>query len=315
MSRPARGDGAVSAEPSGGTACVTCVSSPGQVPKVRLLVASVRAFGGPISDCPFWVVEADREAAPCGELAGDGVIVVPLEIPASVRGYPFGAKVCSCALAEETAAGEVDSLLWLIPECLVLRPPVLMELSSGFDVAVRPVHIRNVGSRSADVPDAFWGGIYERVGAPDESARVESFIEGERIRPYFNSAAFSVAPSRGILRSWLTHFEAMVADDVFQERACGDERHRIFLHQAILSAVISVSTEPERTRMLPADYGYPYNLHKSVPEGRRAAYLNDLTCAIYEHRSVDPRDVDDIGVREPLLSWLSERFGAAGAGS
>ena len=60
-------------------------------------------------------------------------------------------------------------------------------------------------------------------------------------------------------------------------------------------------------REAPPDYGYPYNLHGSVPEDKRAAALADTVCAIYEDRSVDPREVTDIEIRESLGSWLAAR--------
>jgi hypothetical protein len=65
--------------------------------------------------------------------------------------------------------------------------------------------------------------------------------------------------------------------------------------------------DPDRIRILPAEYSYPYNLHGQVPEGRRAGALNDLVCFAYEDRSLDPDIVSDIQIREPLRSWLSAR--------
>ena len=292
---------------TGNAAFLTCVGSPSQVGRAGLLLDSIRAFGGRLRDRPFWVVEADPEGAPCGALADVGAAVVPLSVPSSIDGYLFARKVTACARAEELAAGSVETLIWLIPECLILKPPALLELSPSVDVAVRPVHIRNVGLPTGEEPDAFWRGVFATVGEPPGSFTVESFIEGVRIRPYFNSGAFSVRPEVGLMRSWLEAFEALVADEVFQEEACGDERHRVFLHQAVLSALIATSLERARIRELPPDYGYPYNLHGSVPAGRRAAALGDTVCAIYEERSVDPRDVDDIEIPEPLRSWLVAR--------
>ena len=293
--------------PRGNTAFFTCVGSRRQVRCGRLLLDSIRAFGGELRNCPFWVVEVDPEGAPCGALADIGATVVPLAVPASIDGYAFARKVCACARAEELAAGSVETLIWLIPESLILKPPELLELPSSMDVAVRPVHIRNVGLPAGEVPDAFWGGVFAAVGEPPDSFTVESFIEGERIRPYFNSAAFSVRPVLGLMRTWLRFFETLVTDDAFQEEACGDERHRVFLHQAVLSALIATSVDRARIRELPPDYGYPYNLHGLVPVDRRAAALADTVCAIYEDRSVDPREVTDIEIQEPLRSWLAAR--------
>ena len=296
------------------TVFFTSVGSPRQLPRARLLIESIRAYGGDLADRPVWVLERDHEGAPCEGLEGPGVRVLPAPAPESLRDYLFGGKVAACARAEELAAESVESLVWLIPECLILRPPVLFELSETESAAVRPVHIRNVGLPSGSAPDAFWGGIFDVVGEPDPSLGVESFVEGERIRPYFNSAAFAVRPASGLLRRWLEVFETLVGDAAFQAAACGDELHRIFLHQAILSTLIATSVDTAGIRELPPDYGYPYNLHDSVPPERRARALDDLVCAIYEDRSVDPSSVTDIEIREPLRSWLRDRTGGESSG-
>jgi hypothetical protein len=291
------------------TVFFTSVGSSRQLPRAKLLIASIRAYGGDLAACPVWVMELDPVGVPCGDLAGGGVRVFPVSVADSLGGYLFAGKVTACARAEELASGTVGSLVWLIPECLILRPPVLMKLRDGLSAAVRPVHIRNIGLPAGSEPDVFWKGIFDVVGEPSASWTVESFVESERIRPYFNSAAFSVHPAAGLMRRWLELFEVLVHDAAFQTIACGDEWHRVFLHQAILSALIATSVDRTRVRELPPDYGYPYNLHDSVPEERRAAALDDLVCAIYEHRSVNPASVTDIEIREPLRSWLRERTG------
>lgn len=294
------------------TVFFTCVGSAPQAGRARLLLDSIRSFGGELAACAFWVLKADDDPSSCAVLEDAGAEVIPFRPPESLGSYLFARKVSACARAERLAADTVGSLVWLIPECLVLKPPALFELGADCGAAVRPVHIRNVGSPANEAPDPFWSGIYESVGTPAEQFTVESFIEGERIRPYFNSAAFSVDPSLGLLGEWLKLFDGMVADGGFQTRACSDELHRVFLHQAILSTLIATTVEERRIRMLPPDYGYPYNLHGSVPVDRRAASLGDVVCPIYEERSVDPRVVDDIGINEPLLSWLMERTEVAG---
>jgi len=309
-------------EDARGTIFFTCVSEHGQVKRARLLLESLRAFGGNLSDSEFWVLEADPELASCESLAEFGAEVVPFQVAAEVDDYLFASKVSACAFAEAranrddrgTSGGHrrpVSCLCWLIPECLVLRPPSFLRLSAECDVAVRPVHIRNVGLPANDEPDAFWRGVFDEVGEPDRSFTVRSFVDDERIRPYFNSAAFAFDPRLGLMRDWLVHFGSMVRDGPFQERACPDTLHRVFLHQAVLSALIAVRVERRRVRELPPEYGYPYNLHDRVPEERRVVSLDDTVLPIYEERPVDPRLVDDIGIGEPLRSWLLERTGHA----
>ena len=97
----------------------------------------------------------------------------------------------------------------------------------------------------------------------------------------------------------------LVCDQEYQSSFCQDERHQVFLHQAVLSALLATSLEPERTRVLPPDYNYPYDLHQSVLRDPRAQALNDLTRIDYKDRSLEPDVVDDIRICDPLRSWLA----------
>jgi hypothetical protein len=271
----------------------------------QILIDSIRAFGGALRDCPIWIFEANSQKAACQDLAGTGIQVIPLNVPETVRDYIFGDKVYACAQAEAMAPPEVQSLVWIDPICVVVNPPMLLDLSNAFDAAVRPVHIRNVGLLATDPLDVFWKTIYAAVGVNDIASTVESFVDGQRIRSYFNSHAFAINTAKGLLRRWFALFEKLVCDQEFQTRACADERHQIFLFQAILSALLATSLDPERIHILPPAYNYPYNLHTRVPSEGRAQSLNDLVCFTYEERSIHPSEMKDIEIREPLKSWLA----------
>jgi hypothetical protein len=284
---------------------LTLVRSVREKACARVLIDSIRSFGGALSPCKIWLFEAKPHTVPCNDLEGKDVDVFPLTIPDTVRHYAFADKVYACAWAEEQASGSVQSLIWIDPACLIIQPPVLFALNQSVDAAVRPVHIRNVGLTTTEPVNDFWQKTYEAVGVEDVQVTVESFVEGQQLRAYYNSHAFSVNPSRGLLSRWYKLFEALVADEFFQTSSCRDALHRIFLHQAVLSALLATTIEPARIRVLPPEYNYPYNLHQTVPLERRASTFNDLVCITYEDRFLDPHVVDDICIREPLRSWLS----------
>ncbi len=286
------------------TVFVTLVSTIKQRAGARLLIDSIRSFGGALRHCPIWLFEADPQKAPCNSLQDMGVRVLPLTVPDAVNRYWFADKVYACAQAEERAIPEVQSLIWLSPDCLIIKPPLLFNLASSFDAAVRPVHIKNVGLRTTEPVDDFWKKVYETVGVHDIHTTVESFVDAQHIRAYFNSHVLAVNPSQGLFRRWFECFKALAGDQEFQSASCQDERHQVFLHQAVLSALIVTLLDPERIRILPPDYSYPYNLHQSVSVSRRAQALNDVVCIAYEDRSLDPNKVNDIAIRDPLRSWL-----------
>jgi hypothetical protein len=282
--------------------------------RARLLIDSIRSFGGALSHCPIWLFEADSLKTPCDSLAGPGIHILSLSVPETIKHYIFADKVYACARAEELAAGKIQSLVWIDPGCMVVNSPLLFDLGPAFDAAVRPVHIKNVGLGATEPLDVFWKKIYATVGVQDIQATVQSFVDGQTLRAYFNSHAFAVNPSLGLLCRWLEYFQACVCDQEYQLAACQGERHQIFLFQAILSALLVTALDPQRIRILPHVYNYPYNLHPSVPIDQRARALNDLVSIAYEERSLDPNGMDDIQVDEPLRSWLSARVNPAPKG-
>lgn len=286
---------------------ITKVRTPAGKAAARLLIESIQTFGGEMSGCPVWVFATDPQNEPCRDLASQQVQVLPLSVPEAVKDYPFSHRVLACARAEALAPAGVQSLVWLDLNCLVVQPPVLFDLGAEFDAALRPVHIRNVGLPPSEPLDVFWKGIYAAIGVEDVHSTVDSFIDSQCLRSYFNSHGLAVKPARGLFHRWYEHFEHIASDEEFQAAACQDECHQVFLFQAIFSALAASSLDAQQIRILPPTYNYPYNLQDQVPEDRRAVTLNDLVCFTFEGRTIHPNGVRDIQIREPLRSWLEAR--------
>jgi hypothetical protein len=214
--------------------------------------------------------------------------------------YPFEDKVRACAQAEAMAGSAIRALVWLSPSCLIVNPPALFDLTPPLRAAFRTVHHRNIGSLAGEPMDAFWEGVYGAVGLGGAPFTIESFADRCEIRPYFNTHCFSLDPVKGLCGAWAARFEEMVADRAFQEGPCQDPLHRIFLHQAVLSTLVTKEFERGEIRLLPPEYSYPLHMHDEVPPERRARALNDLVCAAYE----DAIMIDGIATEEPLRSWL-----------
>lgn len=285
---------------------VSLVHRSDDVSRARLLVDSIRTFGGFLAQAPVWLYAAGGQGQT--ELRAPGVEIRPLAVPDAASGYPFAGKVWACAQAEAQAEQWCRSLVWMSNDCLVVQPPALFCLEPPIQAAVRPVHIRNVGLHQADALDAFWQGGYRAAGVSEVCSTVGSFVDGQRLRPYFNSHVVVVDPSRRLFRRWWEIFERLVRDGQFQAEACEDLPHRIFLHQAVLSALLTGPFENGRICLLPPEYSYPYSLQADVPEERRARALNDLVCFAYEDRKLHPDSVTDIELHDPLRAWLSARL-------
>jgi hypothetical protein len=278
------------------------VVDPSSLTAARLMVASLRAFGGELADAPVWVFSSHP-----GELAGledaathlqplDGLQFTPC---------PFAEKVAACARAEAIVPAGTRSLVWIDPGCLVVQPPLGFALGPQYDAAFRPVHIRNVGLPPSEPLDPFWQAIYRAAGVEDVHTTVTSFVDGQLLRSYFNTHAFAINPGMRLMGRWHELFLQLVGNAIFQAAACADELHQIFLFQALLSALAASRINDARICQLPPTYNYPCHLQERVPPDRRIAVLNDLVCFAYE--DLDPRKLAGFELREPLKTWLADQ--------
>jgi hypothetical protein len=285
---------------------VTIATAEGEA-AVRLMIDSLRRFGGELSGAPVWVFAPDP--GPLPRLEDADTRRFPLELPSEMPAYPFGRKVTACARAEQLAPPGTGSLVWIDPSALVAQPPELYVLGPEMDAAFRPVHIRNVGLPPSEPLDAYWRGIYSALGVDDIATTITSFVDGQLLRTYFNSHTFAINPGLGLMRRWADLFWSLVSDGNFQSNACADEDHQIFLFQACLSALIATALDPTRVRLLPPTYNYPYHLQDRIPPDRKMAALNEAVIFTYEDLSIHPKAIAGIEAREPLRSWLEARAG------
>lgn len=278
-----------------------------ELESARLFAESLREFGGQLRSSPIWLFDFGVSEIDYDLLTGLGMKPTASTVPDSMSSYELAEKVHSCAEAERLAPEGTDALVWISPESVIVGPPDMYVLDEDHDVAVRPVHVKNVGIEVDEPVDSYWSRVLEIAGAEESQFAVESYVDRRRLRGYFNSHSYCVNPSLGLFRRWSDCFQQLVQDDEFQSASCSDDLRRIFLHQAILSALTISMVDSDRISVLPPTYCYPYNLHSSVPAEYRPNSLNRLTSFVYEELSIDPGQIRDIEINEPLRSWLKSR--------
>jgi len=290
------------------------VRSSDEARHARWMIESLRAFGGPLKDSPVWIFSPPPGNSWAALQHLERVECLLLDaIDDGLPHYHFVTKTLACSQAEAMASPQIDSLVWFNPQALVIQPPELFDLRPGFLAALRPVHIRNIGSAADQPLDTFWRTIYERVGLQETPYTIHSFIDGQSIRPYFNTHIFAVDPKVGLLQSWWTHFLGLVQDQEFQSRDCQDPLHQIFLHQAVFSALIAQKLQKAQIHFLPDEYSYPLHLHARIPDTLRAPSLDQLVCPVYEDDESHPLVVQDLLISASLKSWLAIRSTAPGS--
>ena len=270
--------------------------------EVRLMIDSLRTFGGELQEAPFWVFASDPQSVRALEAGPTCLQSLHLHDPGNV--YLFERKVAACAQAEQLAPSGTTSLVWVDAGMLFTAAPVVFSLDEHHDAAFRPVHVRNVGLPSTEPLDAFWKGICAAAGVKEEGGTVTSFVDGQVLRTYYNSHAFSIRPALGLMGRWYDLFMQLTCDVQFQAEACADEAHQVFLFQALLSALVASHVRTDRLRILPPTYNYPYHLQERIPLDRRLKTLNETVCVACEDLSLHPERLKGMAVIEPLKSWL-----------
>ncbi len=148
--------------------------------------------------------------------------------------------------------------------------------------------------------DDYWQRVYDCVGMKEVGYSVESFVDCQTLRPYFNTHCFSINSAVGLLQAWREAFKELFSEGTFQTGPCQDELHQVFLHQVIFSALVTRSLKRERICMLPPEYSYPLHLQERIPADRRFEFLNSTVCTVYE----EAKALTGMEISEPLSSWL-----------
>jgi hypothetical protein len=277
-------------------------TSPVEVEATRLLLKSLRTFGGTLADAPMWIFSS--RPSEINTIKDKNLQIFPLDIPVQESNCLFLEKIAACARAEQLASSNFETIIWMNPCCLVVQPPKLFELDDDHDAAFRPVHIRNVGIPPAQPLDAYWRGILDLLKMDDIHTTVTSFVDSQIQRSYFNTHAFAVNPSLGLMQQWLELFLQLDKDAKFQASTCQDDSHQVFLFQVLLSCLVVKAIQETRIKLLPASHNYPCHLHEQVPPSKQLATLNDAVCVAYEDQSILQGRIGGLKIQEPLLSWL-----------
>ena len=106
-------------------------------------------------------------------------------------------------MAEQELRGTFETMVYIDPYSLILRPPRAFQLDAFSDVALRPVHLKNIGQPADEPLSDFWSALYKLVGIVMPHFKVVSFVDSCSLYPYFNTHCFSIKPDLGLCQRWM----------------------------------------------------------------------------------------------------------------
>lgn len=280
---------------------------------VLLLVESIRAFAGSLSQAPIWcfIPQYGKKltAQTVDRLTKLDATLMPYEIDLEVARFFFAADIRAAGLAESTATGKTDLLVWLSSNTLILKEPGAFMLHDDKSLGYRPVHHTNVGSVYDTPLDPFWTLVYKHCNVPDDRVfPMETHIDGQKIRPYFNAGILITRPEQKLFRIWHDTFFKVYQEPDLQDLYKQDERYIIFIHQALLSGIILKVFTQEEIQELPNTYNYPAHLYEEDVTGDRPTILDELVAVRHEGFYRDPDWRQKMPASDSLTQWLTERL-------
>jgi len=290
---------------------VTYVEDFEQQRVVKALVSSIREFGGKYRDCPIYIVLGDTANFPGNSLTGQNIELIPLEMRPTFHDYPLAYKAFAMAQVEKIVGKQIRTLIWMDPGVIVLNSIDALVLDKNYDVVVRPVTLsNNIGLKPGANPNDYWMPIYAETGLNDKILPTITTLADEvEIQPYYNCEVYAVNPRLGLCQKWAQILTRRLGDKPYQDSVCTTFTRKLFLHQAVLSGVISANVKPTRIKALPLTHGYPFIQHERLPKAKQVMKLNELSVVIFDYAwQQTPNWLNKIPVDEPLKSWLSDIY-------
>ncbi|MDD5765887.1 MAG: hypothetical protein PHW79_06550 [Candidatus Marinimicrobia bacterium] len=292
-------------------AIVTYISNNEQERSAKALVKSIRELSGKYKDSKIFIILGDPDNCPAVSLKGKNVNLVSLEMDSAFKNYPLAIKAFAASQVEKIVRDKVQTLLWMDPGVIVLNSPDALKLDENYDVAVRPVTLlNNIGLAPGEKPNSYWAPIYQENHLQDKPLpTIKTIADEVEIQPYYNCEVFSINPNLGICEKWAHLLTQLLKDENYQKTACPTFTRKLFLHQAILSGVISANIEPKRIKPLPITSGYPFNQHEKLPKEKQVSTLNELSVVIFDFAwAKNPTWMNKIPINEPLKQWLEDTY-------
>ena len=281
--------------------------------RVILLIESIRAFGGSLSQIPIWCFTLGNEKKLSGttkhRLLALNTTFINFKTDTEIPQFPFIRKALLNAQAESMAQGKTDLLVWLNTDTIILQEPKKFLLQDSKSLGCRPVHHTIIGSRYDESLDPFWTQIYRYCGVSENHVfPMMTHIDGTRIRPYFNAGLLVVRPEKHLLQTWRDTFLKIYKAIEFQELFKEDERYTVFMHQAVLTGIVLSTLHTDEIEELPTTYNYPLHLYEKDITDHRPSCLEELVTFRYEDFFESSEWKNRIPAREPLKKWIAERL-------
>jgi len=265
--------------------------------KSILLVKSIRKFAGKYKNCDIlsFSPRKGEEISVKGreELNKLGVKHYNIPLNTMYTDYPLANKPLVCSYVEKNYKS--DYLIFLDSDKLILNEPSEIVFDSKYDLALRPVDIKNIGSNGEDENSVYWKKLYNILNITEYNY-VTTTVDKEKVFQYWNSGFISIKSGKKIFQLWKENFEKIMRLNIQPKQGT------FFLEQSIFAA--TVSSLNLNVIELSKGYNYPIHIQRNLEGFKR---LDELVSIHYHHilESFDfVKNILDLDMHEDTREFL-----------
>lgn len=277
-----------------------------------LFVKSLRAFGGKYSqsDVAIFTLNSQPLSTECrDQLLALNVNINTVTLPTNMLDFPFAVKAMVSGMAEEQSQNKYELLVWMDRDSLIIREPEALILPKGKTLGFRPVDHKNIGCEYDQPPTPFWQTIYDHLQVPTENIfPIFTAADQIKIRPYINAGMLVVRPEAGLLQQWGQSFQNLYLHQDFLPFYETHFLNKIFVHQAVLAALLTKVLPQSAWHELPGRINYPLHMHHHFSADRQPKDINDLITCRYDTFFETDAWKETIGMQAPFGPWLEENL-------
>ena len=185
--------------------------------KTRLLVESIRTFGGDIADSKIWAVKPRKGKALKREtlhfFKGRGVEFIDINLNKKWYLYGFANKIYATAYIEEKYGSNYEILLFLDCDTVVISGINLLFFEERYALVIKPVDNKFISIGIDEKITEFWRMIYDNCGVHNyKSWVINTTVDNKEIIAHYNSGVIFSRSTYRIFEKWLINFENLTQD-------------------------------------------------------------------------------------------------------
>lgn len=249
----------------------------------KLLVTSLRGFGGPFSDIPIFSYQPRKNNKISKKTIAffekNQVEYINNNLNKRFAYYPLINKPLACAHREYNT--NADILIFLDSDIFFLNEPTELIDFHEADVILRPVDVKNIGTESLeDENSSYWNELYQLLNV-NVRRKVTTTVDNKDILEYYNSGHIVTKTRNKLFNSWKENIlKAMDA-------GINPQTGLFYLEQSVFAATISQMEL--NVKYLNNNYNFPIHLLNRMEN--RNYYLSnfDKIVSLHYHKIFNNR--------------------------